>query len=50
MTATSLTGLFFWGFLIAYGALMYWLSPRTVTIGGFFNGKTARAAKPRHCC
>ena len=42
MTATSLTGLFFWGFLIAYGALMYWLSPRTVTIGGFFNGEDSQ--------
>ena len=48
MTATSLTGLFFWGFLIAYGALMYWLSPRTVTIGGFFNGEDSqgRQASP----
>jgi Na+/proline symporter len=42
MTATSLTGLFFWGFLIAYGVLMYWLSPRTVTIGGFFNGEDSQ--------
>ncbi|OWL91292.1 sodium:solute symporter [Halopseudomonas aestusnigri] len=48
MTATSLTGLFFWGFLIAYGGLMYWLSPRTVTIGGFFNGEDSqgRQASP----
>lgn len=48
MTATSLTGLFFWGFLIAYGVLMYWLSPRTVTIGGFFNGEDSqgRQASP----
>ena len=48
MTATSLTGLFFWGFLIAYGALMYWLSPRTVTTGGFFNGEDSqgRQASP----
>lgn len=48
MTVTSLTGLFFWGFLIAYGALMYWLSPRTVTIGGFFNGEDSqgRQASP----
>lgn len=48
MTVTSLTGLFFWGFLIAYGAFMYWLSPRTVTIGGFFNGEDSqgRQASP----
>lgn len=48
MTATSLTGLFFWGFLIAYGGFMYWLSPRTVTIGGFFNGEDSqgRQASP----
>ena len=43
-----LTGVFFWGFLLAYGALMYWLSPRTVTIGGFFNGEDSqgRQASP----
>lgn len=48
MTVTSLTGLFFWGFLIAYGVFMYWLSPRTVTIGGFFNGEDSqgRQASP----
>lgn len=48
MTVTSLTGLFFWGFLIAYGGLMYWLSPRTVTVGGFFNGEDSqgRQASP----
>ena len=43
-----LTGVFFWGFLLAYGALMYWLSPRTVTAGGFFNGEDSegRQASP----
>ena len=43
-----LTGVFFWGFLLAYGALMYWLSPRTVTVGGFFNGEDSqgRQASP----
>lgn len=43
-----MTGVFFWGFLLAYGALMYWLSPRTVTIGGFFNGEDSqgRQASP----
>ncbi|HIQ53818.1 MAG TPA: sodium:solute symporter, partial [Pseudomonas pachastrellae] len=43
-----LTGVFFWGFLLAYGALMYWLSPRSVTVGGFFNGEDSqgRQASP----
>ncbi|SDR98376.1 hypothetical protein SAMN05216421_0686 [Halopseudomonas xinjiangensis] len=41
-------GVFFWGFLLAYGGLMYWLSPRTVTAGGFFNGEDSqgRSASP----
>ena len=28
MQLTSLTGLFFWGFLVVYGALMLAFSPR----------------------
>ncbi|WP_407920346.1 sodium:solute symporter [Halopseudomonas sabulinigri] len=45
---SSMTGLFFWGFLFAYGALMYALSPRSVTLGGFFNGEDSqgRPASP----
>lgn len=32
------TGIFFWGFLILYGAAMFFLSPRTRSLGGFFRG------------
>ena len=48
MQPTSLTGLFFWGFLLVYGALMLALSPRAVTLGGFFNGEDnqGRSASP----
>ncbi len=48
MAISSMTGLFFWGFLFAYGALMYALSPRSVTLGGFFNGEDSqgRPASP----
>jgi Na+/proline symporter len=45
MQLTSWTGLFFWGFLVVYGAMMYWMSPRTVTIGGFFNGEDSAGGK-----
>lgn len=48
MENNSLMGLLFWGFLIVYGLLMMALSPRTVTIGGFFRGedKNGRPASP----
>lgn len=48
MQPTSLTGLFFWGFLVVYGALMLALAPRAVTLGGFFNGedKQGHSASP----
>lgn len=41
-------GLFFWGFLLLYGALMWVLSPRAVTLGGFFHGEDGqgRSASP----
>ncbi|MEH6490960.1 sodium:solute symporter [Halopseudomonas sp.] len=45
MALSSMTGLFFWGFLLAYGAIMYALSPRSVTLGGFFNGEDS-SGKP----
>ena len=32
------TGLFFWGFLVVYGIVMFAISPKAVTIGGFFKG------------
>jgi len=35
----STTGIFFWGFMIVYGVVMFLLSPKTVTTGGFFNGE-----------
>ena len=40
------TGLFFWGFLLVYGIVMFAISPKAVTIGGFFKGtnKEGRAA------
>lgn len=41
-------GLFFWGFLIIYGIIMMFLSPKTETIGGFFRGedKHGKSASP----
>ena len=44
----STTGIFFWGFLIMYGIVMFLLSPKTVSLGGFFKGedKQGRAANP----
>lgn len=48
MDANSTIGLFFWGFLLAYGVLMLALAPRAATLGGFFNGEDAqgRSAAP----
>ena len=48
MEMNSTVGFFFWGFLVAYGALMVLLSPRAVTLGGFFNGEDSqgRSAAP----
>lgn len=48
MEANGLIGIFFWGFLLVYGVLMYALSPRAVTLGGFFHGEDAqgRSAAP----
>ena len=45
MTGTA-TGPLFWGFLIVYGVIMFAISPKTVTIGGFFKGtdKNGKAA------
>ncbi|MDP2759295.1 MAG: sodium:solute symporter [Sideroxyarcus sp.] len=34
----ELQGVFFWGFLLAFGATMYLLSPKTKSEGGFFKG------------
>lgn len=44
----STTGIFFWGFLIMYGIVMFLLSPKTVSLGGFFKGedKQGRARQP----
>lgn len=33
------TGIFFWGFMIVYGIVMFALSPKTVNLGGFFRGE-----------
>ncbi|WP_439860226.1 sodium:solute symporter [Pseudomonas sp. MBLB4136] len=48
MDGSGVIGLFFWGFLLAYGVLMVALSPRAVTLGGFFNGEDSqgRSAAP----
>lgn len=48
MQNATLLGVFFWGFLLVYGALMLALSPRAVTLGGFFQGEDAqgRSAAP----
>lgn len=48
MDANSTIGLFFWGFLLAYGVLMLALAPRAATLGGFFNGEDGqgRSAAP----
>jgi Na+/proline symporter len=39
------TGLFFWGFLIVYGATMYLISPQARTVSSFFRG-TDSAGRP----
>lgn len=36
---TAATGIFFWGFLIVYGIVMFIISPKTVSPGGFFRGE-----------
>ncbi|WP_339489865.1 sodium:solute symporter [Pseudomonas sp. EL_65y_Pfl2_R95] len=48
MQPNTALGLFFWGFLVLYGVLMVMLSPRAVTIGGFFHGEDnqGRSAAP----
>ncbi len=42
------TGILFWGFLIVYGVVMYVISPKTVSVGGFFRGedRKGRDANP----
>ena len=42
------TGILFWGFLIVYGIAMYIISPKTVSVGGFFRGedRQGRDANP----
>ena len=44
----STTGIFFWGFMVVYGVVMFAISPKTVTLGGFFKGedKKGRQANP----
>lgn len=41
-------GIWFWGFLILYGIVMIVISPKTVSIGGFFRGedRKGRDANP----
>ncbi|MDR0499648.1 MAG: hypothetical protein LBG97_00155 [Coriobacteriales bacterium] len=41
-------GYLFWGFLIAYGIILWIISPHTVTLGGFFKGedKHGKPASP----
>ncbi|WP_165055293.1 MULTISPECIES: sodium:solute symporter [unclassified Adlercreutzia] len=42
------TGILFWGFLVVYGIVMYVISPKTVSVGGFFRGedRAGRDANP----
>ena len=44
----STTGILFWGFLIVYSVVMYAISPKTVSVGGFFRGedRAGRDANP----
>lgn len=43
--SNHLVGIFFWGFLLAYGVLMVMLSPRAMTLGAFFNGDDAQGRR-----
>lgn len=45
MAMTSLQGVFFWGFLVAYGLIMLKLSPNAVTLGSFFHGEDAQGRR-----
>ena len=38
MPMSDLQGVFFWAFLVVFGAVMYWVSPRARDEGGFFRG------------
>lgn len=42
----ELQGIFFWGFLIVFGLVMYWLTPRSKDEAGFFSGSDARGRPP----
>lgn len=46
MTGTN--GIFFWGFLIVYGVIMIAISPKKVTVDGFFKGQDSdgKSASP----
>ena len=48
MTMDMTTGIFFWGFMIVYGIIMFAIAPKTVTVGGFFRGedRKGRDANP----
>ena len=37
---SDLQGLFFWGFLVVFGVVMYLVSPRVKDDAGFFRGTT----------
>ena len=38
MTLDSMMGVYFWGFLVLYGGVMYAMSPTATTISSFFRG------------
>lgn len=42
MSISENVGIWFWGFLILYGAAMYLLSPAARDHGGFFRGTDAQ--------
>ncbi len=42
MAIDSTTGVYFWGFLVLYGVVMYAVSPQAVSISSFFQGTDER--------
>ncbi len=38
METYAAKAIYFWGFLLSYGVVMYWVSPRARDAAGFFQG------------
>ena len=45
MPSDPMMGVYFWGFLVLYGTVMYAVSPQARTVSGFFGG-TDEAGRP----